>query len=303
MQTQSEIRATVTNKIVAALESGDVPFWRRPWSKSPNSGHPTNAVTGKPYQGINWVLLSLMGLDSKWWATYNQWQGLGGQVRRGEKSVTGILYKPVTKKSINDDGEEEVNSYGLLRTFSLFHVSQVDGDLEKFRDTKKPETVTAFEDFSPAEEVFSATGADVRLGGDRAYYSPSGDYIQMPPKESFSPPHQYYSVLAHETVHWTGHETRLNRLDKFARFGSEAYAIEELVAELGASYLSAEIGLPHSDDLSNVTAYLGSWLKVLKRDHSAIFSSASAASKAVDFIVSRQAEEKNVETEAEAVLT
>ena len=306
MLSQSDIRANVTNKIVAALQSGAVPFWRKSWSSSPHAGHPTNAVTGKAYRGVNWALLSLSGHDSKWWATYNQWRSLGGQVRRGERGTTAILYKPVTKTRINDEGEEEVSSFPLLRSFYVFHESQIDGDLDQFRDTKKPDTGTKFLDYGPAEEVFAATGADVRFGGDRAFYSPSHDFIQLPQKNAFSvgKEHEFYSVLAHESIHWSGHESRLNRLKKFARFGSESYAVEELVAELGSAYLVNEIGLPQSDDLSNVTAYLGHWLKVLQRDHTAIFTASAAASAAVDHILeySRLKEESDVEAEADAVM-
>jgi len=300
--TQSAIREEVTNRIVAALESGEVPFWRRGWTRSEHSGPPTNAVSRKPYQGINRVLLSLMGHDSKWWATYKQWQSVGGQVRRGEKSVTGIIYKPITKKSVAEDGEIETSSFALLKTFSLFHISQIEGDLDQFRDAPTTETESTFVDFCPAEEAFRLTGAEVRFGGSQAFYSPSGDFIQLPQKNDFCP-NQYYPVLAHEISHWSGHETRLNRLGKFTRFGSEAYAMEELVGELGSSYLCNDLGVPQSDDLGNVTAYLSNWLKVLKRDHSAIFSVASAASKAADFVLSysRPAETSDSESEAEAV--
>ena len=306
MFSQSAIREDVTNRVIAALKSGVVPFWRQTWAKNENSGTPTSAVSGKPYRGINRILLSLLGHESKWFATYAGWRSLGGQVRRGERGVTAILYKPVTKKKVNDDGEEEQSSFAFMKTFSLFHISQVDGDLSRFRDTPKPDSEPAFVDFGPAEEVFAATGADVRFGGDRAFYSPSHDYIQLPPKSAFSTQntHEYYGVLAHETVHWSGHESRLNRLKKFARFGSESYAVEELVAELGSAYLVNEIGLPQSDDLSNVTAYLGHWLKVLQRDHTAIFTAASAASAAADHILaySRPKEESDVEAEADAVM-
>ena len=170
MQSQAEIRQDITDKIVASLKSGGVPFWRQPWSTGQHGGSPSNAVSGKPYRGVNWLLLSLSGHDSKWWATYNQWKFLGGQVRRGMKSETCILYKPVIKTKLNDEGEEEVSSFGLLKTFHVFHVSQVDGNLEKFRDTHQPDAETKFMDYAPAEETFAATGADVRYGGDRAFY-------------------------------------------------------------------------------------------------------------------------------------
>lgn len=302
MLTQSAIREEVTNRIVAALESGDVPFWRRGWTKSQHSGPPTNAVSRKPYQGINRVLLSLMGHDSKWWATYKQWQSVRGQVRRNEKSVMGIIYKPIKKESIAEDGEVETSSFALLKTFNLFHISQIEGDLDQFRDAPATEIESTFVDYGPAEEAFRLTGAEVRFGGSRAYYSPSEDIIQLPQKSSFEQS-QYYSVLAHEISHWTGHESRLNRLEKFSRFGSESYAVEELVAELGSAYLCTELGVPQSDDLSNVISYLDNWLKVLKRDHSAIFSVASAASKAADFVMSfsRPAETEESESETEAV--
>ena len=304
MLSQSAIREDVTNRVVAALQSGAVPFWRQTWTKSENTGTPTSAVSGKPYRGINRILLSLLGHESKWFATYAGWRSLGGQVRRGERGVTAILYKPVTKKKVNDEGEEEQSSFAFMKTFSLFHISQVDGDLSRFRDAPKPDTGAIFHDYGPAECVFAATGAEVRFGGGRAFYSPTNDFIQLPPKSSFPQAHGFYSVLAHETIHWSGHESRLNRLNKFARFGSESYAVEELVAELGSAYLVNEIGLPQSDDLSNVTAYLGHWLKVLQRDHTAIFTAASAASAAADHILAySQPPEESVDEPQEAMVT
>lgn len=297
MLTQADIRSNVTNKIVAALQSGAVPFWRQTWAKSENSGPPTSATSGKPYRGINRILLGFLGYQSKWWATYNGWQSLGGQVRRKERGTTAILYKPVTKKKVNKEGEEESSSFALMKTFTLFHISQVDGELKQFRDTAPAATGPTFVDYGPAEEAFAATRADVRSAGGRAFYSPSGDFIQMPPKSSFEKAHEYYGVLAHESVHWSGHESRLNRLSKLARFGDEAYAVEELVAELGGAFLLTELGVPQSEDLSNVTAYLGHWLKVLQRDHSAIFTAASAANAAADHILaySRPTEEAEIE--------
>ncbi len=302
MQSQNEIRTNVTNKIVAALKSGAVPFWRQPWATGQNAGYPANAITGKRYRGVNLLLLSLAGHDSKWWATYNQWRSIGGQVRRGEKSTQIILYKPVTKKKTNDKGEEEVSSFPLMKTWTVFHISQVDGDLQQFRESHRPDSAAKFVDYGPAEEAIAATGASIRFGGDRAFYSPSGDFIQMPPRVAFEKANDYYGVLAHEAIHWTGHESRLNRLNKLARFGSESYAMEELVAELGSAFLLAELGIPQSDDLSNTIGYLDNWVKVLQRDHSAIFTASSAAAKAVDYVFSfsRPKEEAESDMEIEA---
>lgn len=300
MSFQTTLREQVTNKIVAALRSGDVPFWRKPWTLGRNAGFPTNILSGKNYQGINALLLSIAamekGFESKWWATYPQFQSLGGHVRRGEKGTTIILYKPVRRTMTNDQGEEEIESFPIMRSWTVFNVAQVDGDdLDKYRETVRPNTESRFVDCAPAEDVFAATGAEIRHAGGGAFYSKDEDYIQMPPKEAFEISHEYYGVLAHETCHWSGHPSRLNRLDKLTRFGSESYAMEELVAELGSAYLSAEIGIPQSDDLSNVTSYLAHWLRVLERDHFAIFTAASAASKAVDFILSFSRQNQNTE--------
>lgn len=305
MLTQAEIRATVTNKIVEALRSGAVPFWRQPWAGNQQAGLPTNAVSKKAYRGINSLLLSLAGVgkkdDSKWWATYNQWRSLGGQVRRGEKGSTIVLFKPVTTRKVNSEGEEEVRSFPFMRNWTVFHISQVDGNLEQYRRSVQ-KTEPRFVDYAPAEEVIKATGADIRYGGDRAFFSPEHDFIQMPEKGAFEKAHEFYGVLAHESIHWSGHESRLKRLNKLARFGDESYAVEELVAELGSAYLLTELGIPQSDDLSNVTAYLANWLKVLERDHYAIFTASSAASTAADFVLSfsRPKEETGAEETEEA---
>jgi antirestriction protein ArdC len=291
MPSQADIRQRVTNQIVEALRSGTVPFWRRPWAPSENAGFPTNAISRKPYRGINTLLTSLAALEkgynSKWWATYPQWQSLGGQVRRGEKGTQIVLYKPVHKVTINDDGEEEVDSFPVMRTWTVFNIAQVDGDgLDQYRATFQAAQDSRFVDCKRAEEVITATGVDIRHGGARAVYVPDGDYIQLPPKEAFTKAHEYYGVAGHELIHWTGHKSRLNRLNRLARFGDESYAVEDLVAELGSAFLLAEVGMPQSDDLRNVTAYLASWLRVLERDHFAVFTASSAASGAVDYILS-----------------
>ena len=291
MPSQSEIRQTITEKIVAALRSGSVPFWRRPWSQSKNAGLPTSVSSGKPYRGINNLLTTLAaqnkGYESKWWGTFHAWKAQGGWVRRGEKATTIILYKKVSKVTTDSDGEEEIESFPLMRAWSVFNVQQCEGSaLDKFRDTARPNSEGSFVDCGPAEQVFAATGADIRHAGGRAFYSPEQDFIQLPPKEAFKKAHDFYGVLGHETVHWTGHKSRLNRLDRLARFGNQLYAMEELVAEIGSAFLLAELGIPQSDDLSNVTAYVADWLKVLENDHFAVFTASSASSKAVEFITS-----------------
>jgi antirestriction protein ArdC len=171
-----------------------------------------------------------------------------------------------------------------MREFYVFSIEQCSGPgIEKY--LARPRSTGVLVDYRPAEDAIAATGADIRHGGGKAVYRIEQDYIQLPPREAFSKPHEYYGTALHELAHWSGHESRLARLDKLARFGSESYAVEELVAEMGSAFLCAELGIPNSDDRSNVTAYLSSWLDVLQRDHNAIFTASSAASTAADYIL------------------
>ena len=146
--------------------------------------------------------------------------------------------------------------------------------------------MSQFVDFGPAEEAISATDCDIAHGGNRAFYDSLTDFIHLPVKEAFASPAGYYSTALHELSHWSGHERRLNRLDKLARFGDKAYAAEELVAELGAAFLTASLGIPNERTLENAVAYLDNWLSVLRSDSRAIFTAASAASAAADYILS-----------------
>jgi antirestriction protein ArdC len=310
MTSQAEIRKRVTDEIVAALKAGDRLPWVRPWNEV-EMGLPTNAVSGNPYRGINVLLLMLVsqarGYMAKHWATFNQWRDLGFQVKKrpgdvpaGQYGTRCILYKPVTKTTKTDDGEDEEHRYFLLREFVLFNAEQVMGPgIEDYLAT--PRTSSGFGDFQPAEEVIAATGADIRHGGNKAVYRIEQDFIQMPVKGAFSKPHEYYSTALHELTHWSGHDSRLARLSKLARFGSAAYAMEELVAEIGSAFLCAELGIPNSDDRSNMTAYLSSWLDVLQRDHNAIFTASSAASWAADFILGFSRPQEAAETATEPV--
>jgi antirestriction protein ArdC len=284
MNWQAEIREHVTLKIVAALQAGTAP-WRRPWiSDRTNAGPPVNAVSECPYRRLNSVLLGMAGFESRWWATYMQVRSLGLRVRRGERATRIVFWKRVERPVPNRAGVEAVEAYPLLKTYYVFNLQQCEGPgVERF--LARPCTPEV-EDFRPAQDVFAATGADIRHGGDRACYQPDGDFIQMPAKERFESTAAYYDTLAHELVHWTGSEGRLDRRRRIARFGDEAYAVEELVASLGAAFLCTEIGVPQSaSKLDNTAAYLASWLDVLRRDTTAIFTAAGQASRAVDYIL------------------
>jgi antirestriction protein ArdC len=286
MASQTEIRDRITHRIVEALQSGNQPPWRRPWACI-NGGIPQNAVTKKNYRGVNVLLLLLNdSFQSRFWATYRQWRDLGGQVRRGEHGTRIVFWKPIEKEVVNDLGEAETEEFLLLKEYCVFNVEQVEGKaLDKFRVPGMDET-KEFVDFHPAEEIIAATKAAIRFGGNKAFYQPIDDYIQMPPKSAFESEVAYYSTLAHEACHWTGHESRLDRLKKNARFGDAAYAFEELVAEIGGCFLCSELNIPQSDDLSNHQAYLCLWLRVLQQNHGAILCAAGHASKAVDHILS-----------------
>jgi antirestriction protein ArdC len=280
MSSQTEIRSRVTAQIIEAMKAGTPP-WRRPWSESADMGFPTNALTKKPYRGINVLLLQAQGFASKHWATYQQWQNIGGQVMKGERATKIVFYKPFSKSAINDDGEEEKEDFFVLREYSVFNAQQCKDPAIKLPTAATPN----FLDFEPAEEAIKASGADIRFGGDRAFYRVEQDYIQLPPKQSFVSEREYYGTVTHECVHWSGHESRLNRLEKNDRFGSAAYAFEELVAEIAGCFMCTELNLPQSEDLSNQHAYLANWLTVLQGDNGAIMRAASQASKAVDFIL------------------
>lgn len=279
---RSDIYAQVTEAIVADLSKGVRP-WSKPWTSGP-FGLPVRH-NGEPYRGINvvilWVAAMAKGYSSPRWMTYRQAQALGGQVKRGEKS-TGVVYaKAIDTTDTNDSGEKVSGQVFLTRSYSVFNAEQIEGLPEA-----SPAVPVAAEPISPievAERFFAATGAEFRYGGDKAFYSPRLDYIQMPPLSAFSDPYGFAATKAHELTHWTLHPTRLNRTQETLRFGNEAYAREELVAELGAAFLCATLGIS-AEPRADHAEYIGDWLQVLQNDHRAIFTAAAQAQRAVDYL-------------------
>lgn len=277
----NDLRKQITGQIVEALESGNLPPWRKPWNNDPAAGFPTNALTHRNYRGINPLLLDLSGMkqgfQSRFWATFRQWKELGAWVKRGARGTRIIFFRPLEKTQTNDEGEEETEKIFLMRSFVVFNAEQVDGtNLEQFRVGTKPAT-PALPDtrFDEADEVVAATDADIRFGGNRAFYRPSEDFIQMPLREQFKTAGQFYETLFHEFVHWS--ESR--------RKWEGTYELGELIAEIGSCYLSAELHIPHGEDMGNHVAYLKGWLKAMKADSNFIFRASSEASKAADFIL------------------
>jgi antirestriction protein ArdC len=293
----------VTDRIIAQLEKGIAP-WQQPWA-SLGGGMPVNVVSRKQYRGINVLLLwdaaADHGYQSNLWGTYRQWDVLGGHVNRGERATKIIFWNATSKATIDQaTGEEKDEKRFFCKEYSVFNIDQCGGDaLDRFRVARP---AGEFMDFGPAEEAIAATGADVKHGGNRAFFDPINDFVQLPIKAAFATPASYYSTALHELTHWTGHESRQNRINKLARFGDQSYAAEELVGELGAAFLTATLGIPNERTLENATAYLANWLSVLKSDNRAIFTAATAASAAADYVLSfSRAVESEEEPEAVAV--
>lgn len=271
-----DIYQSVTDRIVAALEAGTAP-WLRPW-KSDGSGsalQPFNALSGRPYSGINLLVLGCAPFASLGWVTYKQAIELGGSVRAGEKGTSIVFWKFDRTK---DEETGEVKVVPFARGYTVFNVDQCDG----IEAGKVKAPIPPVPGDTDINALAARVGAVVRHGGDRAFFSPSGDFISIPSAESFNDVDNYASTLAHELTHWSGGEKRLNR--QFGkRFGDEAYAFEELVAEIGSAFLCAANNIP-LEGLQH-PAYVANWLEVLKGDKRAIFTASSQATKAAKFLL------------------
>ena len=283
---KKDIEEKVTNRIIEQLESGVAP-WSKPWLSAGLLA--TSASTGKPYRGINQFLLGLEtfleGYQSPFWATFKQIQALGGRVKKGSSSTSVVFWKLLER----DGDDESTTKIPVMRYFNVFNLDQTDGvelpeklaELERSRFKLEP--VKVDEGVELAVKSYVDPPVIEHVPGDRAYYQPSEDVINLPSLKQFEQPEGYASTLFHELVHSTGHESRLNRLDDKARFGCESYAQEELVAEIGAQMLGANVGVDVSIEQS--AAYVQSWLKVLQDDRSLIVKAAQQAQKAVDRIL------------------
>jgi antirestriction protein ArdC len=286
-QEKRDVYARVTDQIIEAIEQG-VGNWRMPWHTSGRFAFsPINVVSKKPYRGINtvclWAAAQAKGYESGEWGTYQQWQDRGAQVRKGEKATLVVFWKFANARDESQsDGDAPASGSRLLFTkgYSVFNAAQVDGYTPK-ADAKRsmPERI------EQAEAFFRSVAADVRHAGNQAFYSPSGDYVQMPPFVAFRDGLSYYSTLAHECTHWTANAARCNR-ELGKRFGDNAYAAEELIAELGAAFACAHLGLS-TEPRADHAQYLQSWLRVLKADKRAIFTAASKAQQAADWLTQR----------------
>lgn len=287
-----DVRATVTDTIIRMLEQG-VTGEGSLWDGGGSGDLPTNFKTGATYSGINipllWMAARERNLSRNEWLTFNQAKALGASVRKGAKGVMGVFFSRVSKKDEGEDGEDG-STFSMLKAFWLFNVLDIDG-------LTLPTAVerSTFERMEDAENLLTASGASIQWGGTQACYIPSLDEIRMPERERFGRPVNAYAVALHELSHWTGHPSRLNR-DFSGRFGSEAYAFEELVAELGSAFLVARLGLAGAR-MENHASYVQSWLKILKNDKTAIFTASKHAHAAYQRILQISGLDEKVQSE------
>lgn len=288
----SDIYQRVTDQIVAELEKGVRP-WLKPW----NAGHAAGRITrplranGIPYRGINvlilWGAATAQGFTAPLWLTYKQAQELGAQVRKGEKGSLVVYANKITRTEQDEQtGEDLERQIPFLKGYTVFNAEQVDGLPAHFYAVQAP-TLDPVARIERAEAFFAATGATIREGGNQAYYTAAGDHVQMPPFVAFNEPEAYYATLAHELTHWTKHPKRLDRDFGRKRWGDEGYAMEELVAELGAAFVCADLQLTPQPRQEHAS-YIASWLKALKDDRRAIFAAAAHAQRAADYLAALQ---------------
>ncbi len=292
-----DLYQSVTDRIIAALEAGTPP-WVCPWSGVPGTSAPANLASGRPYRGINVLLLNvqamLAGYTFNRWLTYRQAQALGAQVRRGETGTQVVFFKMLEVDGAGDRASAPSSASGpasgcgttdatvvpLLRSFTVFNAAQIDGLPEGLLPVERP---VSWSPVDAADELVTASGAVVRHGGEQAFYSPASDLIQMPPQGRFDSAESYYRVLLHELTHWTGEASRCARPLQ-GRQHIEAYAFEELVAEIGSAFLCGHCGLPGS---LQHASYVEHWLEALKSDRRLIFTAAAQAQKAADFLIGK----------------
>jgi len=293
---KQDIYEKVTSKIIADLEKGEL-SWLKPWS----SGHMDGRIikplrhNAQPYSGINILMLWGAAMEdgylSPYWMTFKQAQEYGAHVRKGERGNLVVYANTITKTEEGENGQDEERKIPFMKGYTVFNVEQIEGLPEHYY-ANPPQIIDPALRIDHAETFFASTGADIRHGGNSAHYSGGSDHVQMPAFEAFRSPEAYYATLAHELTHWTKHKSRLDRDFGRKSWGDEGYAREELVAELGAAFLCADLALtpePREDH----AAYIQSWLKVLKEDKRAIFSAAAHAQRAADYLHGFQQQQRH----------
>ncbi|MCK1655373.1 DUF1738 domain-containing protein [Bradyrhizobium sp. 149] len=278
----------ITNKIIAELEAGRVP-WVQPWGTAAAEGPPAlpkSAASGRQYSGINilvlWGAATEHGFKGESWLTFRQALSLGGHVRKGERGTTVVYadrFVPVDEKCRAHEAGEEAQVVPFLKRFTVFNTDQCAG--------LPPEIATTAPSPPPGpiephvEYLIKASGIDFRIGGNRAFYAPTEDYVQVPPPQAYFEPINWHRTALHELAHASGHPSRLNR-DLSGNYGTRKYAFEELVAEISSAFSCASLGIVPT---VRHAAYIGSWLEVLREDNRAIIRAASQAGKVADYLL------------------
>lgn len=280
---KTDLYQQVTNKILTELEAGAAP-WVKPWSSAGYADSmPANASSGRAYSGINIVLLWMAQDEHKFtsnrWLTFKQALDLGGHVRKGEKGSTVVYVNAIEREEDVENGETEMRRIPFLKRFTVFNVAQCEG-LPADIGARKAEPINNDTRAELADEFISATGARITEGTGQAYYRPGEDDISLPSFEAFKSADHYYATTFHEIGHWTGHKRRLDR-DLKGRFGTKAYAAEELIAEITSAFLCAEFSF--DGDLRHA-GYIDHWIEILKADSRAFFTAAAKAQKAADYL-------------------
>jgi antirestriction protein ArdC len=287
-QDRTSLYAEITDKIIAELEAGRVP-WVQPWgtaaAKAPLA-MPKNATTQRRYSGVNvlilWGAVIERGFVGQSWLTFRQALNLGGNVRKGEHGTTVVYayrFTPEDERRRAERDGDEPGAIPFLKRFTVFNTDQCENLPDGLVTAPPPVPESLI--LPQAEALIDATGADFRIGGDRAFYSPANDYIQVPRPDAYFEPINWHRTALHELGHWVGHPSRLAR-DLSGTFGSALYAKEELVAEMTSAFVCASLGIVPT---VRHTDYLGSWLEVLREDDRAIVRAASAASKAAEYLL------------------
>jgi antirestriction protein ArdC len=281
-----DIHQTITDRIVAQLEAGTPP-WMKPWTSRGPSIRPLRS-TGQPYNGVNvltlWLDAEEKGFSSPYWFGFQTALKLGAHVRKGEKGSAIVYANKIIKTEENPrTGDEETRAIPFLKQSHVFNAAQIDGLPEHFYTPAKVVDRLPGNKDARLDGFFQGTGADIRHGGGRAFYRIDADYVQIPEFEGFHTGEAYYATLAHELTHWTRHPKRLDRDMGKKTWGDAGYAMEELVAEMGAAFLCADLGIT-PETREDHAAYMAQWLKVLKGDKRAIFTAASKASAAAEYL-------------------
>jgi antirestriction protein ArdC len=305
MKSQNEIRQSITDRIVEALKQGKIIPWRRPFTEVPDPVRlPTNYSSNRAYSGINilalWLSQQERGFPISYWASFQQWKALGAVVKKGEKATQIVFYRQVRKTVEQENGEKRVEAFPLMRTWSVFNIAQVEGEVaEKFKPKLHNEGVETFPavDRTGFDRLIAAIGADIRFwhGQRAAYYRPPHDFITMPDENQFVSFPAMAETLLHELAHFSEAEGRTG--------WTGSYSEGELRAEIASCFLMAALGIP-GGDLTNHAAYVQSWLQALENDPKHIFKAAAAASKASDYLLGFvRPKESAVEAEEEAAVS